>query len=129
MFCPQCGAPNDATAKFCFKCGAALSPVAPPLAPPPVADPRVRGAAVPAAVPATAEPPVATGTNPVVAAILSFFIPGLGQLVNTDVKKGALMFVLWLILFVPTVGVGSLAVAIWSAVDGYRVASGTATRW
>jgi len=124
MFCPQCGAPNDATAKFCFKCGAALSPVAPPVAPP-VADPRVRGAAVPA----TAEPMVASGANPVVAAILSFFIPGLGQLVNTDVKKGALMFVLWIILFVPTVGVGSLAVAIWSAVDGYRVATGTAKRW
>ena len=22
MFCAQCGASNDATAKFCFKCGA-----------------------------------------------------------------------------------------------------------
>ena len=125
MFCPQCGAPNDAPAKFCFKCGAALSTAAPPAAAPPVADPRVRGAAVPA----TAEPSVATGTNPIVVAILSFFIPGLGQLVNSDVKKGALMFVLWAVLFVPTVGVGSLAVSIWSAVDAYRVATGAAKRW
>ena len=125
MFCPQCGAPNDASATVCFKCGAALSPVAPPVTATPQADPRVRGAAVPAA----AQPVVATGANPVVAAILSFFIPGLGQLVNTDVKKGALMFVLWLILFVPTAGVGSLAVAIWAAIDGYRVAAGTAKRW
>ena len=125
MFCPQCGAPNDAPAKFCFKCGAALSTVAPPAGAPPVADPRVRGAAVPA----TAEPAVATGTNPVVVAILSFFIPGLGQLVNSDVKKGVVMFVLAIVLGAATVGVGWVAVAIWSAVDAHRVATGAAKRW
>ena len=125
MFCPQCGAPNDASAKFCFKCGAALSTVAPPVAAPPVADPRVRGAAVPAA----AQPQVATQTSPVLATILSLFIPGVGQLINSDMKKGVVMFVLAIVLFAPTVGVGTFAVAIWSAVDAYRVATGAAKRW
>lgn len=126
MFCAQCGAPNDATAKFCFKCGTALSQAAaPPVAAPPVADPRVRGAAVPAA----AGPQVPTQTSPVLATILSLFIPGVGQLINSDIKKGAVMFVLAIVLFAPTVGVGSFAVAIWSAVDAYRVATGVAKRW
>jgi TM2 domain-containing membrane protein YozV len=125
MFCPQCGAPNDASAKFCFKCGAALSTVAPPVAAPPVADPRVRGAAVPAA----AQPQVPTQTSPVLATILSLFIPGVGQLINSDMKKGVVMFVLAIVLFAPTVGVGTFAVAIWSAVDAYRVATGAAKRW
>ena len=125
MFCAQCGAPNDASAKFCFKCGAALSTVAPPVAAPPVGDPRVRGAAVPTA----AGPVVPTQTNPVLATILSLFIPGVGQLINTDMKKGIVMFVLAVVLFVPTVGVGSFAVSIWSAVDAYKVATGTGKRW
>jgi len=121
MFCAQCGASNDAAAKFCHKCGVPLAQVAAP----PVADQRVRGAAVPAA----AEPPVATGTHPGLATILSVFIPGLGQFFNGDMKKGAVMLVLAAILFAPTLGVGWFAVVIWSAVDAYRVATGTAKRW
>jgi TM2 domain-containing membrane protein YozV len=122
MFCAQCGAPNDAPAKFCFKCGAPLSQGAAA----PNADPRVRGAAPPAVA---TETRVATGKNPVLATILSLFIPGVGQFINGDMKKGAVMLVLALVLFAPTVGIGSFAVAIWSAVDAYRVANGTAQRW
>ena len=124
MFCAQCGAPNDATARFCFKCGSSLSPAAG--GPAPAADPRMRGGAPPATV---AETRVATGKNPVLATILSFFIPGVGQFINGDMKKGAVMLVLAIVLFVPTVGVGTFAIQIWSAVDAYRVASGTAQRW
>jgi TM2 domain-containing membrane protein YozV len=122
MFCAQCGAPNDAPAKFCFKCGAPLSQGPAP----PTADPRIRGGSPPVA---TAAPPVATGQHPVLATILSLFIPGVGQFINSDMKKGAVMLVLAIVLFAPTVGVGSFAVAIWSAVDAYRVASGTGKRW
>jgi TM2 domain-containing membrane protein YozV len=122
MFCAQCGAPNDAPARFCFKCGAPLSqgPAAP------TADPRVRGGS-PAV--SAAEPRVATGKHPVLATILSLLIPGVGQFINSDMKKGAVMLVLALVLFAPTVGIGWSAVAIWSAVDAYRVANGTAQRW
>jgi hypothetical protein len=36
-YCPQCGIDNPANARFCDQCGAALIPVAPVAAPPPVA--------------------------------------------------------------------------------------------
>ena len=86
----------------------------------------MRGGAPPVT---TSETRVATGTNPVLVAIVSFFIPGVGQFINGDMKKGAVMLVLALVLFVPTIGIGTVATQIWSAVDAYRVASGTAQRW
>jgi TM2 domain-containing membrane protein YozV len=122
MFCAQCGAPNDAPARFCFKCGAPLSQA--PAAP--TADPRVRGSSPSVSA---AESRVATGKHPVLATVLSLFIPGVGQFINSDMKKGAVMLVLALVLFAPTFGIGWTAVAIWSAVDAYRVANGTAKRW
>jgi TM2 domain-containing membrane protein YozV len=124
MFCAQCGAPNDATARFCFKCGSSLSAAA--AGPAPAADPRMRGGAPPATI---SETRVVSGKNPVLGAILSFFIPGVGQFINGDMKKGAVMLVLAIVLFVPTFGVGTVAIQIWSVVDAYRVASGTAQRW
>ena len=44
-------------------------------------------------------------------------------------KKGAIMLVLGVVLFVATFGIGWFGVVIWSAVDAYRVANGTAQRW
>jgi TM2 domain-containing membrane protein YozV len=124
MFCAQCGASNDASAKFCHKCGAPLAAPA-PVAAPPVADPRVRGAAVPAA----AAPPVTTATSPALPTILSVLLPGLGQFINSDAKKGAVMLILAFVLGVVIPVVGWLAILIWSAVDAYRVATGAAKRW
>ena len=78
LFCPQCGAPQVAGARFCFKCGSPLpgdlpvqapAPVQPPAAPPaavapPVYQPVAPTASpvapvAPVAVPAWAQPPVA----------------------------------------------------------------------
>jgi TM2 domain-containing membrane protein YozV len=123
MFCAQCGAPNDAPARFCFKCGAPLSSQGPAA---PTADPRVRGGSPPVAAP---ESRIATGKNPALATIVSLFIPGVGQFINGDMKKGGVMLVLALLLGALTAGLAWLGVAIWSAVDAYRVATGTAQRW
>ena len=122
MFCAQCGAPNDVPARFCFKCGAPLSqgPATP------AADPRMRGGSPPAAAAGAA---TVTGKNPTVATILSLLIVGVGQFYNGDVKKGVVMLVIAILLGGVTVGIGWLGIAIWSAVDAYRVASGTAQRW
>lgn len=122
MFCAQCGASNDATAKFCFKCGAPLSqaPVPPPL------DSRTRGGVPP---PPPVESRSVTGKNPVLATVLSVLIVGVGQFYNGDNKKGAIMLVIAIVAFVPTLGLAWLAVSIWSAIDAYRVANGTAQRW
>lgn len=121
MFCAQCGAPNEAPAKFCFKCGAPLVQAAPS-----ASDPRTRTGASPVAV---TEPRVATGKNPILATVLSLVIVGLGQFYNGDTKKGAVMLGIAAVLALVTAGVAWLAIAIWSAVDAYRVASGTASRW
>lgn len=36
--------------------------------------------------------------QPIISAILSFIIPGLGQLINGDVKKGVILFVIAVIM-------------------------------
>jgi TM2 domain-containing membrane protein YozV len=70
-----------------------------------------------------------TGKNPVLATVLSVLIVGVGQFYNGDNKKGAIMLVIALVAAAPTLGFGWLAVSIWSAIDAYRVANGTAQRW
>jgi TM2 domain-containing membrane protein YozV len=72
----------------------------------------------------TAAPRTATGKNPVVAAILSALVVGVGQFYNGDVKKGAAMLIGAVLLGVATGGLLWLALAIWSAVDAYQVANG-----
>ena len=70
-----------------------------------------------------------TGKNPVLAAVLSAVIVGVGQFYNGDTKKGAVMLIGAVILGAATAGVVWLALAIWSAVDAYQVANGTGKMW
>jgi TM2 domain-containing membrane protein YozV len=71
----------------------------------------------------------ATGKNPILAAVLSAVIVGVGQFYNGDFKKGAAMLAGAVILGALTAGVLWLALAIWSAVDAYQVANGTGKIW
>jgi TM2 domain-containing membrane protein YozV len=73
--------------------------------------------------------PRATGKHPVLAAVLSAVIVGVGQFYNGDVKKGAVMLLGAVILGTATAGAAWLGLAIWSAVDAYRVANGTGKMW
>jgi TM2 domain-containing membrane protein YozV len=122
MFCSKCGAENPDGAKFCAKCGNAL---AAPVAPPTVAPDTVRAAAAPAA----AAVPTPTGKTPWIAAVLSFFISGLGQLYNNDWKKGLVMFFGAVLGIFLTGGLATLAIWIWGMVDGYQVAAGKGRVW
>lgn len=70
-----------------------------------------------------------TGKNPVLAAVLSALIVGVGQFYNGDMKKGAVMLAGALIFGVATAGVVWLALAVWSAFDAYQVANGTGRMW
>jgi TM2 domain-containing membrane protein YozV len=123
MFCSACGASNDAAAKFCHACGTAIGGSEPP---PPPEQSTMRGAGVRQQQAVRATP---TGKNPVLAAVLSAVIVGVGQFYNGDVKKGAAMLVGAVILGAATAGVLWLALAIWSAVDAYQVAKGTGKMW
>ena len=122
MFCSACGTNNDAGARFCHACGAATA-AAPAPAPAPD-NTTIRG-------PAThvMQPQVVTGKNPVLAAVLSAIIVGVGQFYNGDMKKGAIMLGLALVLGVATAGLLWLGVAVWSAIDAYKVANGTGKMW
>ena len=73
--------------------------------------------------------PAPTGRNPVVAAILSIVIPGVGQFYNGDTKKGLIMLIGAFILGIVSAGLLWFAVAVWSAIDGYQVANGTGKMW
>jgi len=122
MFCSKCGAENPETARFCAKCGSALSFGAePPAAAPLQATMRSSPGAVETAPPA--------GKTPWVAALLSFFICGLGQLYNNDFKKAAVMFFGAILGFWLTAGVATFAIWVWGMIDGWQVAAGKFNRW
>jgi len=121
MFCSKCGADNAEGAKFCAKCGTGLAVAAPEPA-----------AAAPATMRSTADVTSAAapgGKSPWLPVVLSFLIVGLGQFVNSDWKKGALMFGGAILGFVFTGGLLTLGFWIWSMVDAYQVASGKGKPW
>ncbi len=68
MFCPKCGAKNEDNAAFCVSCGNTLSKTAQAPAQPSGPSP---------AQPLNVRPPPGQ-KNPMIAAILNFFFPGIG---------------------------------------------------
>src|SRR5687768_10657369 len=70
-------------------------------------------------------------SKPGIAAVLSFFVPGLGQIYNGDFFRGFLWFVFAVILGFSlsplTMGVASLVYHLWSAWSAYRRAETRAT--
>lgn len=63
---------------------------------------------------------------PAVAALMSFFVPGLGQIVNGQIGKGVVLllasFFVTAILSIPTMGLFPLLGRIVAAMDAYRIA-------
>lgn len=123
MFCAQCGASNDDVSQFCRSCGKPLSSVPSGMPTPATTPETIRGYSAPR---------WAENRNPIVALILSGIIVGVGQFYNGDHKKGALMFLgaVCAGLFTSwACGFGWFGIAIWSAIDAYRVASRKAPLW
>jgi TM2 domain-containing membrane protein YozV len=67
--------------------------------------------------------------NPIIAMVLSLLFVGLGQLYNGDIKKGAVMFGAAALTGMISFGLGWFAVAVWSAIDAYRVANREDPLW
>lgn len=67
--------------------------------------------------------------NAILAAILSFIIPGLGQAVSGDIKKGVIFFVIAVIMGIIAlfifqswvVNIVNLAIAVYAAYDAYQM--------
>lgn len=140
MFCSKCGSPNDDTGRFCQKCGSPLAVPAPAAPAPQYAAPAQYATPAPPHDPrmrTTSPPPqavegksFAVGKTPWVAVLLSVLIPGLGQFYNGDMKKGGIMIVAYIVSWALTAvvigGLGVFGVWLWSVIDAYRVAKGTA---
>ena len=61
--------------------------------------------------------------SPILAAILSFLIPGVGQFYAGHMFRGLLLFVLAIIVALFTLFSGSLIIAVVAAIDAYSLAS------
>ncbi len=103
MFCSQCGAANKDDARFCKACSASL-----------VGSTAARVLMVQPA------------KSPGLAAVLSFFICGLGQIYNGQIFKGILMIIAysvsWFLIFAIIGFVTTPILWIWGMVDAYRTA-------
>ena len=61
--------------------------------------------------------------NPGVAAVLSFLIPGIGQMYNSEIAKGVVFFIAGWIWLIPVLGwIARLGLSIWAAIDAHKVA-------
>jgi TM2 domain-containing membrane protein YozV len=138
MHCSKCGGFVDSNARFCTSCG---SPIAGP-------DTGMRGQFQPNS---PAPPPYpnqqnnppnpqfrppnqpfgkrfAEGKEPFVAVLMSFFIPGLGQFYNGDIKKGGLILVISVFGLI-LAGIPSLIAWVYGMYDAYQVASKSTPLW
>ncbi len=104
MFCTQCGAANLDDARFCKNCST-----------------PVRSQAAPAQFIATR-----AAKSPGIAAVLSFFICGLGQIYNGQISKGLIMMftylVSWMLMLVIIGFFTTPILWIWGMIDAYRSA-------
>jgi len=128
MFCPKCGTSNDDSARFCAKCGTALAAVDAPAA---AAGGASSGSGTMRTSSVGSGGQVVTGKNPTVALVISIFLGafGGGQFYNGDWKKGLAMAAATVLLAIPSGGLVSLGVWIWSMIDAYQVAGGKWKAW
>lgn len=67
--------------------------------------------------------------NPILATIISFIIPGLGQIIAGEGKKGIILLIIAIILYAlyfvagSLVSILSLILSIYAAYDAYQIAS------
>lgn len=120
MFCRNCGAPIDAGAQFCIKCGASVE-TAEAGTVPPLSEPG------PAGVPPSYPPPA--GVVPkqkLVAALLGILLGSLGihRFYLGYNLIGGIQLVLGL-LGMLTCGVTTIISAIWGIIDGVMILTGS----
>jgi len=63
--------------------------------------------------------------SPLIAAILSFLIPGLGQFYAGHLLRGIGLFILAVIVVIFTAFIGGLLIAVVAAIDAYSLAAKT----
>lgn len=106
-FCSSCGNQIDVRAEICPKCGVRQIQNQ---APPPLVQPII----------------VANRKSEGLAAVLSFIIPGLGQIYNGEIGKGIAIIIgsviLWMFFWLLIPLLILLIIYIWSIYDAYKTA-------
>ncbi len=120
MFCQNCGTQVDDTAETCSSCGRSLRQAASP----PNLQKMSQQAPQPAPQPALIV--VRSEKSAGLAAVLSFFWCGLGQIYNGQIGKGVIMGILYLISLVMVIIVIGIITTpilwIWGMIDAYKTA-------
>ena len=113
MYCSKCGFELDSSSQFCNRCGAPTG--------------RSPAAQLPANVATPGQPQVIvvqSGKSAGLAAVLSFFWCGLGQIYNGQIGKGLLFGFLYLVSFILIFAVIGIVTTpllwIWGMVDAYQ---------
>lgn len=110
MFCSKCGSQVDGAQGFCSRCGA-----------------RVASSQAIVAAPAGSQVVVVKAEkNPGLAAVLSFFWSGLGQIYNGEIGKGILLLVVYVIsCWMMLIVIGFITTPIlwiYGMIDAYKTA-------
>jgi TM2 domain-containing membrane protein YozV len=113
MHCSKCGLQLDASSRFCSGCGTPTGPATAPTIP------------ASAGIPAQGQVIVVhSGKSAGLAAVLSFFWCGLGQIYNGQIGKGLLfgfLYLVSLILIFAIVGIITTPLLwIWGMIDAYQ---------
>ena len=118
MFCSNCGTAMDEAASFCSKCGTRAGQSSP-------SSPSMARAVAP---PAPQVIVIRSTKSAGLAAVLSFFWCGLGQIYNGQIAKGlifgALYFFSMLLIFALIGIITTPLLWVWGMVDAYRTAEG-----
>lgn len=109
--CPGCGVPPQTETKFCQHCGKATTPM----------QIICTGCGVGLRAASQSSPP-AKHRSPGVMAALSFFFPGLGQLLCGQTAKGAVLLVVGFALNLVTGGIVGLLFCPLASTDAFLVA-------
>jgi TM2 domain-containing membrane protein YozV len=112
-FCENCGDPVSADEVFCEKCGNRIEQASGGQTSPPPAY--------------QAQSPVATQQpkqtkNPIVAALLSLLLCGVGQMYNGQWKKGIVLLV-GVIILAYLIGIFAIVVTLFAIYDAYTTAN------
>jgi len=113
MFCATCGSQVESAQGFCSRCGNRVAS-------------SQGAAAAPAMAPVQQVVLIRTQKNPGVAAVLSFFWAGLGQIYNGEIGKGVLLLIVYffscLMMWILVGFITTPILWIYGMIDAYKTA-------